>query len=128
MSAKIGNADGKGIVLRHYAYARSGDKGNISNVVVIPFDEANYDWLCRHLSADAVKAWFGTLVKGSIVRYELKGIRALNFVMQQALEGGVSRSLNLDTHGKSRGNYMLGIRLDAPLPPAPPKLRQPAEA
>ncbi len=114
----------EGILLREYAFARSGDKGNISNVVVIPFDETNYDWLCTHLTTDVVKAWFGSLVKGSIERYEMKGIRALNFVMQQALEGGVSRSLNLDTHGKSRGNYMLGMRLSAPKPPAPPRLAQ----
>jgi hypothetical protein len=105
------------ILLRTVAYSRSGDKGEVNNVVVIPYDEGNYDWLREHLTVDVVRDVFGKVVRGPITRYEFRGIRALNFVMEKALEGGVSRSLNIDAHGKSRANLMLGIRLDAPPPP-----------
>lgn len=105
------------VLVRSVAYARAGDKGDTNNVLVIPFDDGNYEWLRDHLTVEAVSDVFGKVVKGSITRYEFLGIRALNFVMERALEGGVSRSLNLDAHGKSRANLMLGLRLQAPAPP-----------
>jgi len=107
----------QGVLIRDVAYARAGDKGNTSNVVVVAYDEGNYDWLLQHLTVDAVTEVFGQVVQGAITRYEMPGIKAVNFVMQRALEGGVSRSLNLDAHGKSRANLMLGVRVDAPAPP-----------
>jgi hypothetical protein len=105
------------VLVRTVAYARAGDKGDTNNVLVIPYDENNYEWLREHLTVDVVRATFGKVVRGPITRYEFLGIKALNFVMEQALEGGVSRSLNLDAHGKSRANLMLGLRLQAPPPP-----------
>lgn len=107
-----------GVLVRDVAYARAGDKGNTSNVVVIVYDEGNYDWLLENLTVEAVAAVFGKVVRGEITRYEMPGIKAVNFVMKRALEGGVSRSLNLDAHGKSRANLMLGVRLDAAPPPS----------
>ena len=112
-----------GVLVREVANARSGDKGDTSNIIVIPYEEENYEWLCKHLTVEAILPVFGKVVRGAITRYEFRGIKSLNFVMQKALEGGVSRSLNLDPHGKSRANLMLGIRLDAERPPA--GLRQP---
>ena len=99
------------------------EKGDTSNIIVIPFDEANYPWLCEHLTVDVVKTFFGLVIKGEIKRYEFRGIRSLNFVTQRALAGGVSRSLNLDPHGKSRANLILGMRIQANPPPA--GLKQP---
>lgn len=102
------------VLLREVAYSRSGDKGDISNVGVIPYRESDYDWLCEQLTVDRVRDIFGELVKGSITRYTWPGIKALNFVMEEALSGGVSRSLNLDAHGKSWGNLILRVAVDAP--------------
>ena len=118
MSSTQSGKFGEGILLRQVAFARSGDKGDTSNIIVIPYDEGNYDWLRQHLTVEVVGAMLNKVVRGSIIRYEFRGIRALNFVMQQALEGGVSRSLNLDPHGKSRANLLLGLRLQAEAPPA----------
>jgi hypothetical protein len=83
------------------AHLRSGDKGDTSNVTVIPYDGVDYDWLRDYLTAERVHEIFGPIVRGEVRRYEVPGIRALNFVMTKALGGGVSRSLNLDIHGKS---------------------------
>lgn len=111
-------ATATGVLVRDVAYARAGDKGNTSNVVVIVYDEGNYGWLLDNLTVEAVSEVFGKVVRGEITRYEMPGIKAVNFVMKRALEGGVSRSLNLDAHGKSRANLMLGLRLDAAPPPS----------
>lgn len=100
------------VQLQEIAFTRSGDKGDISNVGVIPFDPEDYELLWANVTVDRVKEHFRGIVLGDVVRYELPGIRALNFVMTKALGGGVSRSLNLDTHGKSWGNLMLTLELD----------------
>jgi hypothetical protein len=100
------------IDLRELAYSRSGDKGDLSNVVVAPFDERDYEWLGKHLSIEVVHDHFDELVHGTINRYEMPGTKMFNFVMEKALQGGVSRSLNIDMHGKSRASLMLGIRLE----------------
>jgi len=102
------------VLLREVAYSRSGDKGDVSNVGVIPYRESDYAWLRAELTVDRVSAVFGDLVKGRVTCYEMPGIRALNFVMEQALSGGVSRSLNLDAHGKSWGNLILRVAVDVP--------------
>jgi hypothetical protein len=95
--------------LREIAYSRSGDKGDISNVCVFAYDDANWDLLREKVTVDAVRDKFGSLVKGDISRYELPGTRGLNFVMQQALAGGVSISLRTDPHGKSFQSLILDL-------------------
>jgi hypothetical protein len=102
------------VKLREIAYSRAGDKGDTSNVSVIPYDEAHYDLLREQLTAARVKEAYGEVVKGEVRRYELPGVKALNFVMYQALDGGVSRSLALDLHGKSRGSIMGTIDVEVP--------------
>ncbi|MBD1380990.1 AtuA-related protein [Metabacillus arenae] len=100
------------VQLREVAFARSGDKGNTSNVGVIPYNEDDYEWLKRELTVEKVAGLYGELVKGEIRRYEFDGIKSLNFVMEEALSGGVSRSLNLDAHGKSMGNLILRLEIE----------------
>ncbi len=100
--------------LRTLAHARTGDKGNKSNVSVIPFDPAHYAHLCSVLTAERVKQHFAGIVNGEVIRYEMPEIAALNFVMDEALGGGVTRSLALDAHGKSLSSAMLEIELPAP--------------
>jgi hypothetical protein len=102
------------ITLRQIAFARSGDKGDTSNIGVIPYNEDHFEILKEQLTIEKVKAAFDGLVTGEITRYEFPGIKALNFVMKNALSGGVSKSLNLDAHGKSWGNLMLSIEIEVP--------------
>lgn len=102
------------IRLREVAYTRSGDKGDISNVAVIPYRESDYLWLRDQITPERVQIVFGELVTGAITCYPVPGIFAINVVMEAALGGGVSRSLNLDAHGKSWGNLMLRLLVSPP--------------
>ena len=86
--------------LREIAHSRTGDKGNISNISVIAYDAKNYPLLLAQVTSERVKSHFAGVVAGEVVRYELPNLAALNFVMTQALGGGVTRSLALDAHGK----------------------------
>lgn len=97
--------------LREIAHSRTGDKGDISNLSVIAFDEADYPHLLHHVTAERVKDWFSEIVHGEVARYELPNLAALNFVMTQALGGGVTRSLALDMHGKSLSSVLLAMEI-----------------
>ncbi len=100
--------------LRDIAHSRTGDKGNISNISVIAFDARDYPLLCAQVSAARVKAHFEGIVFGEVVRYELPNIAALNFVLDRALGGGVTRSLALDAHGKSLSSALLDLEIELP--------------
>jgi hypothetical protein len=93
------------------AHSRTGDKGNISNVSLIAYDIKNYEMLKEKVTTQVVKEWFKDIVKGEVVRYELPQLGAMNFVMYDALGGGVTRSLALDKHGKSLSSYLLDIEI-----------------
>ena len=99
--------------LREFAYSRSGDKGDIVNLCVFVYDDENWDVLRRELTVEKVRDKFGSLVEGEITRYELPGTKGLNFVMTEALGGGVSMSLRTDPHGKSYQSLILEIDIDA---------------
>ncbi|NPD21226.1 AtuA-related protein [Alterinioella nitratireducens] len=92
-------------------HARAGDKGNTSNISVTAYDAAAWDRLRRDLTAERVAEIFATIGAGPVTRYELPRLHALNFVIQNALGGGVSRSLSIDPHGKSLSALMLTIEL-----------------
>jgi hypothetical protein len=106
--------------LRDIAHARTGDKGNTSNIAVIAYDPAHYEHLRAHLTEARVKQHFAALVQGSVVRHEMPAIGALNFVMHHALGGGVTRSLALDAHGKSLGSALLELDMPEPTPHSRP--------
>jgi hypothetical protein len=95
--------------LRALAHSRTGDKGNISNISVIAYDPKDYERLRSHVTAARVKQHFADVVRGEVVRYELPRIAALNFVMFDALGGGVTRTLALDAHGKSLSSALLDL-------------------
>lgn len=97
--------------LRDIAHSRAGDKGDISSVSVIAFDPINYTHIAAHLTARRVKDHFAGIVHGDVMRYEIPSLGALNFVMRQALGGGVTRSLALDAHGKCLSSAILEIDL-----------------
>jgi hypothetical protein len=94
------------------AHARAGDKGNTSNISVIAYDPADYERLRRQVTPERVKAHFAGIVHGAVERYELPRIFALNFVLHDALAGGVTRSLSLDPHGKSLSSWMLALEVE----------------
>lgn len=94
------------------AHSRSGDKGNISNISLIAYDLSHYQWLARAVTATRVKAWLGSRVQGEVVRYEMPQLGALNFVLHDALAGGVTASTALDAHGKSLSSFLLEMELE----------------
>jgi hypothetical protein len=100
--------------LREIAHCRTGDKGNTANISVIAYDQSDYEWLAREVTADRVRDWFAPIVSGEVTRYELPSVGALNFVLQDALGGGVTRSLALDTHGKTLAFRLLEMEIERP--------------
>jgi hypothetical protein len=100
------------IQLREIAHSRAGDKGDVSNVSLVAYDRARFEDLRREVTAARVKEHFRGIVEGEVARYELPRIGALNFVMQRALAGGVTRSLRMDLHGKSLSSLLLAMEID----------------
>jgi hypothetical protein len=96
------------------AHGRSGDKGNHANVAVIAYTPAGYAWLLRHLTADAVRAYFAPLRPSRAVRYEAPNLLALNFVLHDVLAGGASRSPRADTQGKTLALALLQMPIELP--------------
>lgn len=93
------------------AHSRTGDKGNISNLSLIVYNIDDFQMVKEKITAEAVKKHFKDIVKGEVVRYELPQLGALNFVMEEALGGGVTRSLSLDKHGKSLSSFLLDMEI-----------------
>ncbi|TPG57742.1 hypothetical protein EAH89_09950 [Roseomonas nepalensis] len=97
------------MILRDLAHARAGDKGDISCISVIARDPADYPRLEREVTVERVRAHFAGHLRGAVRRYALPGLGALNFVLEGALGGGVTRSLALDAHGKCLASRMLEL-------------------
>jgi hypothetical protein len=96
------------------AHTRSGDKGDRSNIGVVANDAALYGWLFDHLTTAAVAEFLSPMGIGRVVRYEIPGLHSFNFVVDQALAGGASRSLRLDSQGKALGVVLLEMKIPAP--------------
>jgi hypothetical protein len=99
------------VKLCNIAHARSGDKGDISNISVIAYRMEDFALLQQAVTAQAVKGCLEGIVKGDIVRHELPAMGALNFVLHRALGGGVTRSLALDAHGKCLAALLLSLEI-----------------
>ena len=97
--------------LREIAHSRTGDKGNNATVSVIANREEDYPLILEIVTADRVKEHLSGIVKGEVDRYEMPQIGALNFVLHDALAGGVTRSLSLDIHGKSLSSLLLDMEI-----------------
>ena len=100
------------IQLGQIAHARSGDKGNLVNIGVIAYQPEDYATLLREVTAERVKAHFAERIEGSVERFELPYIQALNFVCRQALMGGGTLSLLSDAQGKSFGGGILSLEIE----------------
>ena len=106
------------IRLYDIAHARTGDKGNRANIALIAYDIAHYPLLERHVTCERVARHFAARQPSGVQRYLLPNLGAINFVLDDVLDGGVNDSLNLDMHGKSLSFHLLEMELplDVPLP------------
>lgn len=104
----------KKVLLYDLAHARSGDKGDTVNVGIIARDPKYYEFLRSTITADVVKKHFGEMVKGSVDRFELPNLHALNFLLHGALDGGGTVSLMTDAQGKTFSTAMLRMEVDVP--------------
>lgn len=96
------------------AHARSGDKGDTANVGVIALRPEWYPILSKHLTLDRVRDHFRGVITGDVERYELPNLKALNFLLHGALDGGGTLSLKTDAQGKVFSTAMLRLVLDVP--------------
>ena len=100
--------------LRELCGYRAGDKGDIANVAIFADDDDTYALIVREVTAERVKAHFGAMVLGRVDRYEAANVRALNFVMQDALGGGGPRTLRADSLGKTLGGALVRMEIEVP--------------
>lgn len=100
------------VALADVARARSGDKADLANVALFAPTDALYAAFLREVTPERVRAHFGRFVRGDVDRHEVPNVRALNFVLHQALDGGAARSLRSDPLGKSYGSLLLRMEID----------------
>lgn len=98
--------------LSRLAHARSGDKGDVSNIGLIAYQPRYYRILEREVTAARVKTHFGPLAEGPVTRYEVPNLGALNFVLEKALDGGGTVSLRTDAQGKTHGAALLTMEIE----------------
>ena len=97
--------------LKEIAHSRTGDKGNISNISLIVYKMEDYSLIKEKVTSERVKDYFSEICWGEVIRYEMDNLGALNFVLEKALGGGVTRSLSLDRHGKTLGMALLDMEI-----------------
>jgi hypothetical protein len=97
--------------VRELAHARAGDKGDTLNIAVIANNQEAFERLENELTAEVVEETFDPLISGSVNRYTIPELQSFNFVLQNALAGGVTTSLRSDSHGKSLSYVLLGIEI-----------------
>ena len=102
------------IQLTTLAHARSGDKGDTANVGLIALQEEYYPLLVREVTAERVKQHFQGICKGSVDRFELPNLGALNFLLHESLGGGGTLSLMTDAQGKTFSTALLRMQIEIP--------------
>ena len=100
------------IRLSEIAEARSGDKGDGSNVGIFAHNREDYEFLVEVLTVERVKEHFKHICKGEVTRYEMENLLALNFILQDSLGGGGSESLKTDAQGKVHGLGILQMEVE----------------
>jgi hypothetical protein len=98
--------------LRDIAHTRTGDKGNRSTLTVIAYEARDFARLEAQLTAERVRRHYDGIVLGRVERFALPRLGALQFVLYEALAGGVTRSLALDAHGKTLSSHLLDMDID----------------
>ena len=102
----------KKIKLIEIASARSGDKNDVCNIGLMAKSPEFYTVLKEKVTPEKVKEHFKDLIKGQVIRYEWDAIESLNFICHQALDGGASRSLRMDTLGKNFSSHLLRMEIE----------------
>ena len=100
------------MLLRDIAHTRTGDKGNRSTISVIAYDLKDFAKIERAVTAERVREHYRDIVRGEVQRFAMPQLGALNFVLHDALGGGVTRSLALDAHGKCLSSALLSLAID----------------
>ena len=96
------------------AHARSGDKGDTANVGLIALEDRWYPILDKFVTRDAVAAHFKGMIDGPVDRFDLPNLKALNFLLHGALDGGGTLSLKTDAQGKVYSTALLRMVIDVP--------------
>jgi hypothetical protein len=102
------------IALHSVAHARSGDKGNRANIALFAYRERDYQLLVDQVTQERVSALFSERQPAGVKRYLLPNLQAMNFVIDEVLDGGVNSSLNLDLHGKALSSFLLTLQIEVP--------------
>jgi hypothetical protein len=100
------------ITLSSIAHGRSGDKGNHANVAMIAYTTAGYEWLRKNLTEEVVRDYFAKLNPRKVVRFEAANVLGFNFLLYDVLGGGASRSLRIDTQGKTLALALLQMPIE----------------
>ncbi|MGC8864906.1 MAG: acyclic terpene utilization AtuA family protein [Bacteroidales bacterium] len=106
--------EGKKVRLYELCLARSGDKGDTANIGLLARTPAIYDWIKQHITASFVKYLFREICQGRVVRYELNNLLGLNFLLEESLDGGGTRSLMADPQGKTFAQALLNVEVVVP--------------
>jgi hypothetical protein len=102
------------VALHTLAHGRTGDKGNRSNISVIAYDPAHWPLLVEQVTEARVAQLFAARRPASVRRYLLPKLHAMNFVLDDVLDGGVNGALNLDAHGKTLSSLLLTLPIELP--------------
>lgn len=102
------------VLLYELAHARTGDKGNRSNISVIAYRAEDFELLKAQVTEERVAAHFACRRPSKVTRYLLPKLAAMNFVLDDVLDGGVNDALNLDMHGKSLSFHLLTLTIAVP--------------
>ena len=102
------------VALYDLAHARTGDKGNLINISLIALREEDYPLLAEQVTCERVAAHFAARRPTQVRRYLLPRLGAMNFVLEDVLDGGVNDSLNLDMHGKALSFHLLAMTVRKP--------------
>ena len=102
------------VPLHRAAHGRTGDKGNRSNISVIAWDPRLWDSLVAQVTEEAVSRQFAHRRPSRITRHLLPQLQAMNFVLDDVLDGGVNDALNLDSHGKALSFLLLDLPVEVP--------------
>jgi hypothetical protein len=107
------------VPLYRAAHGRTGDKGNRSNISVIAWHPDFYPLLLAQVTEAVVAQRFAHRRPTRVQRFALPGLAALNFVLDEVLDGGVNDALNLDAHGKALSFWLLDLPIEVPVSLAP---------
>ncbi|MGH9379101.1 MAG: AtuA-related protein [Thermoanaerobaculia bacterium] len=102
------------VKLERIAHARSGDKGDASNVGLIASTPELYELLREQVTAERVREHFREVCRGEVERFEVPNLRALNFILHDSLGGGGTESLKTDAQGKTHGQGLLQMEVEVP--------------